>query len=82
MTKPYAPVPSFYHERFTIAIMCNESLPLHWEDESNGMSYYTTVFAIELAMDEGKDYLLARTAEGETARVRMDLIRNMPAPVK
>ncbi|MEJ2508559.1 MAG: hypothetical protein P8009_03595 [Gammaproteobacteria bacterium] len=82
MTKPYTPVPRFYHERLTIAMMCNESLPLHWEDADSGMSYYVTVYPNDIVTEDEMDFLLATTNEGEDVKIRLDMIRNMPTPTK
>lgn len=82
MTKPYKPVPGFYHERFTIAIMCNENMTLQWEDPEQDMVYQALVYPRAIEEHEGMDYLDAMTADGERVAIRLDLIRNMPAPVK
>jgi Rho-binding antiterminator len=81
-TIPYMPVPGFYRERFTIAIMCNEWMELHWRDESSGMSYLTKVCPLELFTENGMDYVRARTMENGEVKIRLDLIQNMPRPVK
>ncbi len=82
MIKPYKPVPGFYHERFTIAIMCNENMTLQWEDPEQDMVYQALVYPRAIEEREGMDYLDAMTADGERVVIRLDLIRNMPAPVK
>lgn len=82
MSKPYTPVPHFYHERFTIAIMTGESVPLHWRDEAGDDAYVARVFPREIVEEEGMDYLLGADEAGEPVKIRMDLIENMPAPVK
>lgn len=82
MSKPYRPVPAFYHERFTIAILTGESMPLHWQDEVSDDAYVARIFPRELVEEDGRDYLLGATDEGEPVRIRLDLIENMPAPVK
>jgi len=82
MSKPYTPVPRFYHERFTIAIMTGESVPLHWRDEVGNDAYVAKVFPREIVEEGGMDYLLGADDEGQSVRIRMDLIENMPAPSK
>ncbi|TCV84683.1 hypothetical protein [Sulfurirhabdus autotrophica] len=82
MAQPYIPVPHFIHERFTIAIMCNESMNLHWQDEQSGMSYMGNVFPQDLLEEKGADYVLVKNQDGKMVKIRLDLIRNMPTPVK
>lgn len=62
--------------------MCGETMKLHWLNETDGMAYYGEVRLCELIQEDGKDYLLAETPEDETVRIRLDLIRNLPLPVK
>lgn len=79
---PYQRPPNFVFERFTIAILCNESLQVHWQDEQSELSYLVRVFPREIMAENGVDYLLAADEQGEVHKIRMDLIRNMPRPVK
>lgn len=81
-SKPYTPVPGFYHERFTIAIMCNEILTLQWEDPECNRVYQAQVMPQAVIEREGMAYLSGITAQDEAVDIRMDLIRNMPSPVK
>ncbi len=80
--KPYQAVPAFYLERFTIAIMCGESMDLHWLDEASNTAYVARVFPEELVEEHGAQYVVARSEEGEAVRIRLDLIANMPRPIK
>lgn len=82
MVKPYTPAPGFYHERFTIAIMCNESMNLHWQDEHTDMSYMGRLYPQELIEENGADYVVAKNDRNELVKIRLDLIRNMPSPMK
>ena len=82
MVKPYVPVPGFYRERFTIAIMCNESMNLHWQDEHTDMSYMGKLYPQALIEENGADYVIAINDRNEQVRIRLDLIRNMPSPMK
>ena len=82
MVKPYQPVPAFYRERLTIAIMCDESMDLHWRDEHSNTAYVAKVWPEELVEQAGMDYLRVRNEAGETLTIRLDLIENMPTPVK
>lgn len=82
MSKSYTPVPSFYRERLTIAILCNEILDLHWQDEQTNMAYVGKILPTELTEEEGMDYLHGRNDAGDSVKIRLDLIQNMPRPVK
>ncbi len=82
MPKPYREVPRFYHERFTIAIMTGEAVPLHWQAEQGSQAFFAQVFPREILEENGMDYLLGVDGEGAPVKIRMDLIENMPAPVK
>lgn len=82
MSKPYTAVPRFYHERFTIAIMTGESVPLHWRDASGRNAYVAKVFPAEIVEEDGMEYLLGTDDDGHPVRIRLDLIENMPSPVK
>ena len=78
----YQRPPGFIFERLTIAIMCSESLDLHWQDDKTELSYLTRVFPREIVTENGADYLVASDNEGAEHKIRMDLIFNMPRPVK
>lgn len=82
MPKPYTEVPRFYHERFAIAIMTGESMPLHWQAEEGDRAYFAQVFPREIVDENGMAYLLGVDGEGTAVKIRLDLIENMPAPVK
>lgn len=72
----------FIFERLTIAILCNESLELHWQDEQSELSYLTRVFPHEIIAEDGADYLVASAGDAGEYKIRIDLIRNLPRPVK
>ncbi|NOT16962.1 MAG: hypothetical protein HOP20_02695 [Sulfuriferula sp.] len=82
MTKPYQSVPRFYLERVTIAALCNETMNLHWEDELTEMHYIAQLLPLDTLLENGAEYLLARNEQGEILKIRYDLIRNFPTPVK
>lgn len=82
MTPPYQPVPRFYLERITIAALCNEFMDLHWHDSASDMNYMERVWPLEVIMEEAAEYLQARTVAGEAVKIRLDLIRNFPTPMK
>ena len=82
MYPPYQPVPRFYIERITIAAMCNESMDLHWHDPASQQSYMARVWPQDVSEENGAEWLMARSETGEVVRIRLDLIRNFPTPVK
>ena len=82
MTPPYQPVPRFYLERITIAALCNEFMDLHWHDPVSDMNYMERIWPLEVIIEEAAEYLQARTVAGEAVKIRLDLIRNFPTPLK
>ncbi|MEW6613225.1 MAG: hypothetical protein ACOY5C_07705 [Pseudomonadota bacterium] len=82
-TQAYRPVPGHVLERIQIAILCQEQMDLHWEDEATAMNYLQRVQLLELTSSEAGEYLEARVlSTGEVLRIRLDLIKNLPMPVK
>lgn len=82
MSQPYQPVPSHVRERLTIAALCGEQLDLYWQDEQSMDAFVGRVHADGVVEEDGMEYLVGRNERGETVRIRLDLIRNMPTPVK
>jgi len=82
MSIPYQPVAPHVRERLAIAILCNESMDLYWQDEESLDAYVGRVYPEELVERDGVDYLCARNEEGEPVQIRLDLIRNLPTPMK
>lgn len=80
--KPYIPVPSHVVERLEIAILTGERLDLHWADEESNRAFVARVLPQEVLERDGRGYLRAVSAEGEEVLMRLDLIRNLPTPVK
>jgi len=82
MTKPYTPVPKHARERLEIAILCGEQMQLQWADEANSRAYLARVTPLGIEEQAEQSYLTAATDEGEQVRIRLDLIRNLPTPMK
>ncbi|APZ42711.1 hypothetical protein [Acidihalobacter ferrooxydans] len=80
--KPYQPVASHVRERLEIAALVAERLDLQWADEVSDQAYMARVEPREVVEQDGRVYLLARDAQGAELRIRLDLIRNLPMPVK
>lgn len=78
----YQRPPSFIFERLTIAIMCGETMQLHWQDETSERSFLEAVKPRELREADGADYLVVEDPQGQMHSIRIDLIRNLPRPVK
>ncbi|MGD8643206.1 MAG: hypothetical protein PVI15_02900 [Chromatiales bacterium] len=80
--KPYEPVPDHVRERMQIAILTGERLQLHWADEVSSRAYMANVEPLELMQRDGRDYLKALSEDRSELLIRLDLIRNLPTPVK
>jgi hypothetical protein len=46
------------------------------------MHYIAQLLPLDTLIVNGAEYLLARNEQGETLKIRYDLIRNFPTPVK
>ncbi|MBN2680039.1 hypothetical protein HHS34_003760 [Acidithiobacillus montserratensis] len=80
---PIASTPRQIAERLQIAILTAEHMRLHWEDESTGTHYMEVVMPLEWQESPEGDYLLCKVlAENLEVRVRVDLVQNLPTPVK
>ncbi|MEY2341247.1 hypothetical protein AB4090_03960 [Acidithiobacillus sp. IBUN Pt1247-S3] len=70
-------------ERLEIAILTSEQMRLHWVDDKDQTHYMTVVLPLALEEGDAADYLHCRVLEDNLEiRVRVDLIQNLPAPVK
>ncbi|WP_215858873.1 hypothetical protein [Acidithiobacillus thiooxidans] len=78
-----ASTPRQIAERLQIAILTSEQMRLHWADESTGIHYMEVVMPLEWQESPEGDYLLCKVlSENLEVRVRVELIQNLPAPVK
>ena len=80
--KPYQPVPPHVRERLEISVLTGERLDLQWADETSDRAFLARVEPRAVIEENGALYLLGQTAQGEDVRIRLDLIRNLPTPVK
>jgi hypothetical protein len=80
--KPYQPVARHVEERLEIAILTGEVLNLHWAEEEGDAAFMAKVIPLEVHEEEGKRWLRARADTGDEIEIRLDLIRNLPTPVK
>ncbi|MEJ2059426.1 MAG: hypothetical protein P8Y64_02910 [Gammaproteobacteria bacterium] len=80
--KPYTPVAPHVRERLEIAILTGELLDLHWVEEDSDHAWMARLRPTGIDEKDGAQYLEALNDQGETQRIRLDLIRNLPTPVK
>lgn len=57
-------------------------MDLHWHDPVSDMNYMERIWPLEVIIEEAAEYLQARTVAGEAVKIRLDLIRNFPTPMK
>lgn len=55
---------------------------LHWQDEATDMHYIAQLLPIDTIEENETEYLIAHNEQGETLKIRLDLIHNFPTPVK
>jgi len=80
--KPYTPVPAHVEERLEIAIICGETFNLHWAEADSDRAFMGKVQPLEILDRDGMRYLRARDEQAGEQLIRLDLIRNLPTPVK
>ncbi len=80
--KPYQTVAPHVRERLEIAVLTAEKLDLQWADEVSDRAYIGCIQPEEVIEDAGRLYLVGQEADGDKVRIRLDLIRNLPTPVK
>lgn len=80
--KPYRHVAPHVRERLEIAVLTGERLDLQWADEDSDRAYLGRVEPREIVEEDGRAYLLAVGEDNAAVRIRLDLIRNLPTPVK
>jgi predicted DNA-binding transcriptional regulator YafY len=80
--KTYQDIPRHVTERLEIAILTGETLALNWADEDTDQAWMGRVRPLEVIQHDGRLYLEADNEQGERIRIRLDLIRNLPTPVK
>jgi Rho-binding antiterminator len=80
--KPHQNVPGHVSERLEIAILTGGRLQLNWADESSDHAWFAHVLPRAVIERDGRLYLEADGEHGEPLLMRLDLIRNLPKPVK
>lgn len=65
-----------------IAALTGERLELQWADETSERAYLGRIQVREVLDEASGCYLVGVDGEGAAVRIRVDLIRNLPTPVK
>lgn len=79
MSDNVLPGPVF--ERLQIAILTGETLQLHWAEPLSRQAWWGRVTPHEVRAAAGYHWLDG-DCEGQPVQIRVDLIRNLPTPVK
>ncbi|WP_019623980.1 hypothetical protein [Thioalkalivibrio thiocyanoxidans] len=79
MTEPA--LPKHVIERLEIAILTGETLQLNWAEPDSSQAWWGKVTPREVREADGYHWLDGE-CEGRDVRIRLDLIRNLPTPVK
>jgi hypothetical protein len=81
--KPCLKVPGHVRERLEIATLTGEILHLYWSDEASDTAYFGLLRPLKVIdMTDSPGYLIAVDENGNEAHIRLDLIHNLPTPVK
>jgi len=74
-------IPRHVRERLEIAILTGETLQLNWAEPDSGRAWMGRVSPQALREADGHQWLDGE-CEGQAVQIRLDLIRNLPTPVK
>jgi Rho-binding antiterminator len=69
----YKPISCASYDQYEIAIMHKQKLRLSWHEDN--VVFDQIVTPLNLRTAQGMEFLIMRTAEGETREVRLDHIR-------
>ena len=69
----YRPISCASYDTYEIAIMHRQRLRLVWDEDN--IVYDQVVTPLNLRTAKGAEYLILRTAGGETREVRLDRVR-------
>jgi len=69
----YKPIACADYDTFEIAIMRGQNLNVDWRD-TDGSARRITLKPTDLKIQEGAEYLIAETAQGEKMELRLDWI--------
>ena len=75
------PIPRHVRERLEIAILTGETLQLNWAEPDSARAWMGRVTPQALREGDGHQWLDGE-CEGRPVQIRLDLIRNLPTPVK
>lgn len=71
----YKPVSCASYDQYEIAIMHKQKLRLAWHEDN--VVFDQIVTPLNLRTAQGKEFLILRTANGDTREVRLDHIRRV-----
>jgi len=69
----YKPISCASYDQYEIAIMHRQKMRLAWHEDN--VLFDQIVTPLNLRTAQGSEFLILRTAEGETHEVRLDQIR-------
>ena len=69
----YKPISCASYDQYEIAIMHKQKLHLSWHEDN--VVFDQIVTPLNLRTARGKEFLILRTADGDTREVRLDHIR-------
>jgi Rho-binding antiterminator len=70
---PYIPVECGVHSEYELAIMHKTMLKLVWNDQ-HGNQRQASLIPVDIRTMDKKEYLIARTPEGDSEQIRLDKI--------
>lgn len=81
--KPPQQVPRHIRERLEIAAFTNEVIQLYWTDETSDTAYFGLISPLGVTdVSDTPGYLVGLDEEGAEIHIRLDLICNLPTPIK
>lgn len=72
--KPYIPVSCAIHSEYELLIMRREKIQLNWLD-NNGKSYTENILPVDLKVQSGAEFLIAKNESNQQHQVRLDMIQ-------
>ncbi|HYA38637.1 MAG TPA: Rho-binding antiterminator [Candidatus Methylomirabilis sp.] len=73
--KPYAPIACARYSEYEVAILHRQKLHLRWREDN--VFHDQVVQPLDLKTQNHEEFLICRTASGETVTIRLDRIQRM-----
>ncbi|MDE2234906.1 MAG: transcriptional antiterminator, Rof [Gammaproteobacteria bacterium] len=73
----YQPISCALYSQYEIAILHHTPLRVRWRD-LDGVTYLETLTPEDLETREGEEFLVARNAQGQCRRLRLDRMITIP----